>query len=535
MAGGSNPRQKMINLMYLVLIAMLALNVDTKVLKKFLLINQSFEATNSEKVSDNNRKIESIRAAVEDSGNRKEDLEVLTLSENIRQQSNDLVNYLGEIKTTIIEGTGGSDGKGGIKGYKDTDFVYRYMNVDDDDDGELNGDVIQVLLNEFSDFIQDSVFLGDENSGVVDLARNADQIPLYDDAPPTDPSFRKLNFGFGTSAGAGLATLSQLQSDIINLEIKALDKLAASVGAADLKFDVVTLTTLPEQKVVAAGAKYRTQLFLSAASSAIVPTMTADGDTLDVTNGRGYYEFTAKGGQYDREGLSKQSYIGTISVTLPGGRDTTFIDTVEYFVARPVIQIQSASVQALYLNCGNEIQINVPALGSEYNPTFSARGGDVVRGSKAGEVTIIPKSKKVDLNVSNAGNFIGSQSFGVRQIPAPEIKARIRGKEIDAKTGIPANTPSLSLDAIPDPSFAEFLPKDARFQVMEAEINLVRAGRGVGRQRINGKTVNLNRLQDRRKGDNIVIEIKRVARANFRNEKEDFKNFAPRYITIPLK
>ena len=58
MAGGSNPRQKMINLMYLVLIAMLALNVDTKVLKKFLLINQSFEATNAEKVSDNSRKIE---------------------------------------------------------------------------------------------------------------------------------------------------------------------------------------------------------------------------------------------------------------------------------------------------------------------------------------------------------------------------------------------------------------------------------------------------------------------------------------------
>jgi len=187
MAGGSNPRQKMINLMYLVLIAMLALNVDTKVLKKFLLINQSFEATNSEKVSDNTRKIESIKAAVEDSGNRKEDLEVLKLSERIRQQSNDLVNYLGEIKSIIVEGTGGSDGKGGIKGYKDTDFVYRYMNVDIDDDGKLNGDEVQAILNEFSDFIQDSVFLGDEGSGVVDLARNADQIPLYDDAPPTGP------------------------------------------------------------------------------------------------------------------------------------------------------------------------------------------------------------------------------------------------------------------------------------------------------------------------------------------------------------
>ena len=102
MAAGSNPRQKMINLMYLVLIAMLALNVDTKVLKKFLLINQSFEATNSEKVSDNTRKIESIKAAVEDSGNRKEDLEVLALSERIRQKSNDLDSWAYISKANIF-------------------------------------------------------------------------------------------------------------------------------------------------------------------------------------------------------------------------------------------------------------------------------------------------------------------------------------------------------------------------------------------------------------------------------------------------
>ena len=60
MAGGDSPRQKMINMMYIVLIAMLALNVDTKVLKKFIMINNSYESTNSEKLVDNSRKIESI-------------------------------------------------------------------------------------------------------------------------------------------------------------------------------------------------------------------------------------------------------------------------------------------------------------------------------------------------------------------------------------------------------------------------------------------------------------------------------------------
>ena len=118
MAGGESPRQKMINMMYIVLIAMLALNVDTKVLKKFIMINDSFESTNSEKVIDNSRKIESIKSAVEDSGNRDEDVAVMKLSESVREKSSDLVNFMGDIKNTIIEETGGKDAKTGIKGYK---------------------------------------------------------------------------------------------------------------------------------------------------------------------------------------------------------------------------------------------------------------------------------------------------------------------------------------------------------------------------------------------------------------------------------
>ena len=197
MAAGNNPRQKMINLMYLVLIAMLALNVDTKVLKKFILINQSFESTNAEKVVDNTNKVEAIRAAVDDSGNRSEDVAVLTISEKIRKQSDSIVNYMGDLKDLIIEETGGRKSNGDIKGYKDIDFVYSHMKSDNA--GQGNGTTLQTILNNFSDFVLDSVFLGDKSSGVHDLARNADEIPLYADDPPTDPSFAALNFGFGTS------------------------------------------------------------------------------------------------------------------------------------------------------------------------------------------------------------------------------------------------------------------------------------------------------------------------------------------------
>ena len=157
MAGGESPRQKMINMMYIVLIAMLALNVDTKVLKKFIMINDSFESTNSEKVIDNSRKIESIKSAVEDSGNRDEDVAVMKLSEKVREKSNELVNFMGEIKNTIIEETGGKDAKTGIKGYKNIDFVYSYMQKDEDNNGLRFGDELQNRINDFSTFIQDSI------------------------------------------------------------------------------------------------------------------------------------------------------------------------------------------------------------------------------------------------------------------------------------------------------------------------------------------------------------------------------------------
>ena len=157
MAGGESPRQKMINMMYIVLIAMLALNVDTKVLKKFIMINQSFEVTNSDKLIENNKKVESIRVAVDDSGNRSEDVEVLKLSESIREKSSSIINHMDDIKATIIEETGGDDGKGGIKGYKNIDFVYSYMQPDGEGNGE--GSELQILLNNFSNLLN-STYLG---------------------------------------------------------------------------------------------------------------------------------------------------------------------------------------------------------------------------------------------------------------------------------------------------------------------------------------------------------------------------------------
>ncbi|HIF48793.1 MAG TPA: gliding motility protein GldM [Cytophagales bacterium] len=564
MAGGQmSPRQKMINLMYLVLIAMLALNVDTAVLEKFVLINQSFENTNAEKVTDNIDKVEAIRAAVEDSGNRSEDLKVLEKAEQVRADARVILTYMNQIKDSIANMTGGKDKNGKYKGYTDTDAISRFM-------VKLgNGDTLKIRLNNYSSFIADEIF--EDTSSVHNLARDASEIDIYrDDESFGHLPFKELNFGYNTPMVGGLASISQLQSDLINLEVKALEKLAAAVGAADLKFDVVTLTALPDQKVVAAGAKYRTQLFLSAASSSITPEMSAaplvskDGgktweialgdddipkiDTLDVTNGRGNYEFTAKASGYDREGLSQQRYIGSISVTLPGGMDTTFQDTITYYVARPVIQVQSGAVQALYRNCGNPLQINVPALGAEYNPTFTATGASLI-GGRGGKVTVVPTGNSVSLRVSNSGLPLGTEKFNVRDIPSPKIvvtkgpgcanpkNACGSNRLVSLKDGLPAAESKINIDVIPDKDFFSALPDEGQYRVVKLEVLLYRNGQPLGAvRRVNSRTVNLSSLYpDRKRNDQLRVQVIEVKRANFQDNVEDVTNYAPNFFSITLQ
>jgi gliding motility-associated protein GldM len=181
-------------------------------------------------------------------------------------------------------------------------------------------------------------------------------------------------------------------------------------------------------------------------------------------------------------------------------------------------------VNALYLNCGNELIVNVPALGTSYNPSFSGKGADFVADkSRRGVVTVIPSgTQEVTLTVSSSGNVIGSQSFKVRGIPKPDILMQVAGKTVDEKQGLPQPPRSLTLLAKPDESFAQFLPNDARYRVLEWEVMLARGRRQIKSINVSGPDANITELAGLAKpGDRIVATVKRVARMNFRNNQED--------------
>lgn len=548
MSGGKEtPRQKLIGMMYLVLTALLALNVSSTVIDKFVFLDDSLVRANRETEERNVQIVENIAKTVDDTGNRDEDVKVVDAAQAIRQETAKALKVLTELKVTLIEESGGyEDGKepeysGDAKhlmGKTDYSTVGHYM-MPVEENGKGHGAELKTLLNGYPEYLKTQLSAlsatESELAHYNDIALDADQDPVYS-ADPNQKGKDFATLAFSDSpTPAGLATISEFQSRILGYETRALDYLSDKVGAGDLKFDVVFPMVKPESKYVAAGTKYSAKLFISASSSGVTPTMTYDGNPVPVdASGQGLVEFTANASSFDENGLARKTYEAAITVTLPGGRDTTFVEDMEYFVVRPTIQIQSTSVNALYLKCGNNLDVQVPQLGVAYNPSFSATNARTYTGASKGQVTIVPTSAEtVVLRVSSSGNLIGSREFGVRRIPAPTITAFTDQGEVNMKTGISAKTPRLYLRAVPDESFSQFLPDDAKFRVAEAQVTLVSGG--IGRTTITvGETANLAAISSQaRKGDQLSIEIRKVQRQNFRKEVEDFNNYN-RFINISL-
>ena len=527
MAGAKEtPRQKMIGMMYLVLLALLALQVSNTVLEKFIFINKSLESSVQETNVSNANTVGRIEAQVDEAGNRKADVAVLEKARSVREQTQKVLTNLQSLKEELVTITGGYDeeNKDKPKNLDDEETMANYMI------NQKKGQELQSLLNEYAAYLQ-------QTTGIetTPIALDAKDNPVFANDPnQRNKNFAELNFA-NTPLVAGLATITQFETEVLMRESSALDKLAREVGAQDVKFDRIVPMVRPESKVVAAGTKYKADMFIAASSSAVTPDMYVDGKKVPVVNGMGQVEFMASAGNFNEEGLARKTFESKITVSLPGGKDTTYTETQEYFVAKPVIQIQSAAVQALYLQCGNELNVQVPALGTSYNPSFSATGASVYEGNKRGIVTVVPNAANVTLNVSNSGTLIGTEKFGVRRVPKPEIVAYAGNKEVDTKQGVPAaSMRALTMRAIADESFAEFLPKDANFRVAEYNVYLARGSRPVAQQKVNGPDADLRNFAAQAKpGDRIVVEVTKVQRMNFKKEIIDVP-MGTKTFNIPL-
>ena len=234
----------------------------------------------------------------------------------------------------------------------------------------------------------------------------------------------------------------------------------------------------------------------------------------------------------------KKTWTGTIKYPKPTGGDSIYTVTYDYYVVKPVIQMQGDAMTRLYKNCGNVLNVQVPALGADYNPTFTATGATIKRTGEKGKIVIVPNSPNVSVRVSNNGTFIGKQDFKVKLIPKPVITMARGGQKyvVDQIQGVTSSTlRNLSVKAFADREFKRSNSLDAKYKVTKWEANWVRGKNSKGSKVYDSESKTLKAFaRDVKPGDRIVIEVKEVKRKTYEGNVE--KVTIPTTIfTIPIQ
>lgn len=529
------PRQRMIGMMYLVLTALLALQVSNQILQKFILINDGMERTSSNYITKNESTVKSIAYTVEEQGNKEVDVPKVAAAEEVRNATREVYQYLETLKADLIVQSNAKNDEGNFvnANLKNTEVTGNLFN------NKGKGEELKGRLNSYPGQIEGILTsVGITNLKFQALAKDAKDIPLFaNDSEVKNKDFVSLNF-VKSPVGAVIALLSQYQNEVLNIESESLTAIANTIGTFYFEADIVEARIAATSNVVAAGTKFEADMFIASSSSSSAPTMTIDGRAVSVENGFGKIEFTATpASQYDDRGLAKRVLSGEI-ITNVGGEDKVLPVEYEYFVAQPVIKVSSEVVQQLYADCANELLIEVPALGNTYSPDFSVSNGQSIKGNKPGQLTVVPgASGKVTIGVSSGGNKIGDVAYDIKPVPAPSLVPVMgNGSAVDlSQAQAIGSLTGLKINAVPEPTFGRTMAKDANFEVTGGEMRLLR--NEVPRQTIqisNGAQLAMRQLlESARAGDDIVFEIRQVTRTNFRGNRipTDLRQI----IRIPVK
>jgi gliding motility-associated protein GldM len=533
MAGAKEtPRQRMIGMMYLVLTALLALQVSNQILQKFVLLNDGLERTSKNFIGKNEFTVSSIAGTVEQQGNNPRDVPKVEAAREVRKTTAEVYTYLEDLKQQLITESNAKDEQGLYKSsaLKNTDIPGNIFN------NNRKGFEMQERLNAFPTQITEILKSVNLDLSFEDIAKDAKDIEIFkNDKEARNKSFVNLNF-VKSPVGAVMALISQFQNEVLNIEGEALSAITNSIGTFYFKSDVFKASVAANSNVVAAGTKFEGNLFIASSSSSSAPKMTVDGREVPVVDGFGEISFTVpSAGQYDDRGLAKRILKGEITVNIAGVDSVLTVD-YEYFIAQPVIRVTSEVVNQLYADCANDLSIDVPALGNSYAPDFTVSNGNFIKGQRPGQVTVIPgNSGKVVIGVSSGGNKIGDVSYDIKPVPAPTVRLFDGRGPIDLSQAYPAPGPSsLIVEAIAEPTFGRTMARDANFEVTGGEVILLRNEVPRERVAISGKNVAIrNLLASSRSGDALVIRVTEVTRTNFRGNK--IKSNQPEIIRMAIK
>ncbi|MEM9718027.1 MAG: GldM family protein [Bacteroidota bacterium] len=554
-SGKLSPRQKMINMMYLVLTALLALNVSKEVLDAFQIIRGKLNNTAVTANANANSVVVSMKETIDDEVNKEGVRKNIGLKDTldlIQSRTSELVGLI-DNHVSELEKMGRVDPETGeIERKDELELNYQYWMGGNDlaNGGHGNGQAneLRLKMNEYFAFLAD---IERRNTSPAQRSQVTPTV-LEEKIPGQDGTAKPWElYNFDGPLIGNLAILEAFKSDIYEERKKLFDKLGERLGVRKFTGDKVVAINSPVSTIVPAGLPFETRLAAAISSSTIKPKYSSGSGNIEVQDdGTAILKINASGNSIPKgKTEGKQSYTASIQVPkATGGMETITVEE-QFTVRKPSVEITSATVQNLYQNCANDVNIRVPALGEYYNPKVSASSANVVASQKSKEqFRIIPTAKKCVVSVSNVLNGkttkVGDVPYNVIKPPKPTIAVGANGRQLQGSAPIRKGS-KIQVRLVPDADFKASLPNDARYQVsqilVKANLSLgppvtVNKINTAGRDATQPMNVGLgSRGNSAPKGTVFYIEIDEIIRVNFQGKKIPDKRFLKSELMASFK
>lgn len=478
------PRQKMIAMMYLVLTALLALNVSVEVLDAFSTVNEGLENTHTSV----EKKIEDYYYTFEQQYNKQPEKtqDFWNKAQEIRTKTDEMINFVErDIKLALLlqnNGTTESElfaltgDDAVILNPEQADptknrRVFHKLNLDnlsgkDKHDAvtafmieQKNADKLKTKIDEYRQFIIEMM----ESVGVTDYSDHVGLITdgkyfAGDGAPLT---WQLKNFNH-IIIPAAISIINEIVGEIQTTEYDAISELYKSIDAGDFKFNTLEAKVFPKTTYVLKGQDYEADVFIVASDNS---------KEFDAKYAKGIKDFS-QASENAIQKVSSENGIVKIKVPATAQGEQSIAGIIEmkdpitgeikpypfqssYTVAPPSANVTPTKMNVMYRGLENPIAVSAPGFTNEQinvrvvNGTLSKKSGEYfVTPGNDDNTTTVTVSTTIDGKTIVLDNHV----FRLKRTPdpVPIINGKTKGsftkEEVLAADGFVLTMPDFDFE-----------------------------------------------------------------------------------------
>ena len=400
-----SPRQRMINLMYIVLMAMLALNVSSDVLKGFSLVGESLNRTTANAMKENQTLYDKFAEQLQQNSTKVRPWYDKAMV--VKAMSDSLYDFAEQLRWALAREVDGKDGNpDNLENKEDLNASNVVMLSRYTGKGQLLHDKIVAYREAMMTYIADP-----REKAII--ASN-----LSTDVPRSENSLGKdwKQYMFEEMPTiASITMLTKLQNDVRNTESEVLRVLAGNIDLKDIRVNELNAYVLPEATTLFPGQTFNSNIFMAAVDTTQRPEIYVNGKRLET---EGTYSFTVGSpGEY--------SFSGYLEMPNAAGEVIRREFIQRYNVIAPPVGATVAADLMNVLYAGFENPVSVSASGVPANKiTLTMTGGSLMAQGNGKYIARPEKvGEDVTFNVTGVVNgrtqSMGTYSFKVRKLPDP--------------------------------------------------------------------------------------------------------------------